>query len=168
MPLRTEFLEETLEEEEVKAFLSETRFRLRETIKRQPSGRLGVFIGWASLPSYLDQAPKFPEEWCAMYYFTDKLYEYELEQGIYKYGEVTIVVQLEKDHDLRKLYHEVEVKGASLKRVSEAFGMLCAGKLKPFVPYASSSGTIEAPKEEGSGQLSLCLPPMAATETEAA
>ena len=170
MPLRIEFLEESLDEEEVNAFLVANRFRLHEVIKRQPNGRLGVFVGWATLPNYVDQAPAFPKEWDAMYYFTDKLYKVDLKQGLYDYGDVGLVVQLEKDKDLNELYYEVEVKGHDLAKVSHAYIHFRSGKLMPSSDW-SSSGAIEAPKaeidssdgEEGSGQLNL-LPSMAAKE----
>ncbi len=174
MPLRIEFLEESLDEEEVSVFLVEKRIRLREAIKRQPNGRLGMFVGWASLPNYVDQAPPFPGEWNPMYFYTDKLYETQLKEGLYEYGEVRMVVQLEKDKDLNKLYYEVEVKGHDLQKISHAYNHLRSGKLAPVSDW-SSPGSVEAPRaeddsaddKEGSGQLSL-LPLKAATETKAA
>jgi hypothetical protein len=141
MPLRIEFADRNLTDDEVAEFLEEERLRLREPIKRQTSGRFGIYVAWAKLPNYLDQATSFPEEWEPIYFFTDKMYGMRLQQGVYEIdeqgGTITLIVQMSKDRDLGVLYHEVEVKGENLESVSKAFLRLLSGELEPSVCYVT-------------------------------
>lgn len=177
MSLTIEFTELSVTLDEVRALQKEGRIRLREKPQTLSNGNVGFYLNYARLPGYLFQAPRvfkedssFCKEHGVRFTYREALPEGgNLIEGEYQYGDgiEMMVVQHMKDRDLVEKVSHVEIIGTNLEKISQAFQHLRSGKLKPSVPYASSSGTVEAPKEEGSGQLSL-LPPIVATGTEAA
>lgn len=174
MPLQIEFQREDLTLQEIDNSLKSRGFLIREPIKRMPSGKLGIYIGWAKLPGSLRKLPAtkvFPSDWETEFHYHDKLYGVEIAQGHYEYGrdsEITIVMDVQvTEDDERRLCYAVNASGKSLEKLSQAFQHLMTGTLRPEKAW-SSAGSVEAPvpdaKEEGSGQHNL--PPTAATTAD--
>jgi hypothetical protein len=175
MPLRIEFYDESLDDAEYRKTMLDRGFRIREPLARQSSGRLGVYIGYARLPSYLDQAPPLPEEWLPRYFFIEKLYDVDLKQGRYEYADqssaVVIDVQKVKDKSVnakdQPFYFQVDIQGERLAVIVEAFRLLVTGRLKPKEEW-SSPGSIEAPKAEAREPSGSHTLPQTAATTQAA
>lgn len=183
MSLTIEFIDETVTEKEINAYIRERKIPFNpksHRLQTMPNGHVSIFIGFAGVPRLAAKSPKLPSELEVQYIFQSDVDDASLREGVYAHGEDIEVMTVQRVFDKRlgKLKSVVEIVGTDLVKIEQAFMHLRSGKLKPTQDW-TSAGTVEAPAptpapsngpsngaKEGSGTHGL--PPVAATETKAA